>query len=59
MSRFDGYNRHDFHHPRTSREAFGTGFHVEKKPSVLWEITKWVAYYAVMFILLLCLTGAV
>jgi len=28
--RFNGYNRTDYYHPRSSREAFGSNFHVEK-----------------------------
>ncbi len=31
MSRFDGYNRNDFHYARTSREAFGDKFYVEEE----------------------------
>jgi hypothetical protein len=55
MSRFDGYNRHDFHHPRTSREAFGTGFYVEKEPSKVREFVGWVAYVVCIGLLLLLL----
>lgn len=57
MSRFDGYNRHDFHHPRTSREAFGTEFHVEKKPSRLKEVLLWSAYVIGLIGLMLLIQG--
>lgn len=33
MNRFDGYNRHDFHYPNTSREAFGSNFYPQEKKS--------------------------
>lgn len=56
MSRFDGYNRNDFHYPRTSREAFGDEFHVAKprtklsiaRKIVLWIVVIWAAI-VVMF----------
>lgn len=35
MRRFDGYNRHDFHFPRTSKEAFGSNFNVVNKKSMI------------------------
>lgn len=57
MSRFDGYNRHDFHHPRTAREAFGTGFHIEKPPSRLKEVLLWVAYIVGVIGLMLLIQG--
>jgi hypothetical protein len=57
MDRFDGYNRHDFHHPRTTREAFGSGFHVEKEPSKLKEVILWVAYVLCVGFALLILQG--
>jgi hypothetical protein len=57
MGRFDGYNRHDFHHPRTSREAFGSGFRIEKEPSKLKEVLLWVAYVACVIGLMLLIQG--
>ena len=57
MDRFDGYNRHDFHHPRTTREAFGSGFHVEKEPSKVKEVILWVAYVLCVGFALLILQG--
>jgi hypothetical protein len=59
MSRFDGYNRHDFHHPRTTREAFGSGFYVEKTASVWRALLGWIAYAGFILVLaslLVCLT---
>lgn len=38
MSRFDGYNRHDFHYPNTSREAFGSNYYGEEKKSTSKDI---------------------
>jgi len=38
MNRFDGYNRHDFHYPNTSREAFGSSFQPEEKRSTGKEV---------------------
>lgn len=57
MDRFDGYNRHDFHHPRTSREAFGTTFHVTKEPNKLKEFALWVCYAVGMLCLMLLIQG--
>lgn len=57
MDRFDGYNRHDFHHPRTTREAFGSGFHVEKEPSKLKEVLLWVCYVVCILSLMMLLQG--
>jgi hypothetical protein len=57
MDRFDGYNRHDFHHPRTTREAFGSGFHVENEPSKVKEVLMWVAYVICVGFALLILQG--
>ena len=57
MDRFDGYNRHDFHHPRTTREAFGSGFHVEEEPSKVKEVILWVAYVLCVGFALLILQG--
>lgn len=42
--RFDGYNRHDFNFPRTSRDAFGTDFYVDKRKSVMSVIWNFLAY---------------
>jgi hypothetical protein len=57
MDRFDGYNRHDFHHPRTTREAFGSGFHVDEEPSKVKEVILWVAYVLCVGFALLLLQG--
>lgn len=60
MSRFDGYNRNDFHYPRTSREAFGDEFHVDK-PVSKWSIAKtlvvWTVCAWLVLVLLFGLTG--
>lgn len=34
MDRFYGYNRHDYHFPRSCREAFGSDFDVVTKKSM-------------------------
>ena len=57
MNRFDGYNRHDFHHPRTTREAFGSGFHVEKETSKTKEFLGWIAYAGFILVLASLLVG--
>jgi TRAP-type C4-dicarboxylate transport system permease small subunit len=57
MDRFDGYNRHDFHHPRTTREAFGSGFHIEKEPNRVKEVLLWLAYVLCVGFALLFLQG--
>jgi hypothetical protein len=57
MDRFDGYNRHDFHHPRTTREAFGSGFHVTKEPNKLKEVLLWVCYVVCILSLMMLLQG--
>jgi hypothetical protein len=57
MDRFDGYNRHDFHHPRTTREAFGSGFHVDEEPSKVKEVILWIAYVLCVGFALLFLQG--
>lgn len=44
MSRFDGYNRGDYHFPNTSREAFGMNWYPEKESR--WTVLKGFAYYA-------------
>jgi hypothetical protein len=57
MDRFNGYNRHDFHHPRTTREAFGSAFHVTKKPNKAKEIAIWVGYVVFIISLMLLIQG--
>jgi hypothetical protein len=57
MSRFDGYNRNDFHHPRTTREAFGSPFHVTEEPSKVKEVLAWVVYVICIGLTLLFLQG--
>jgi hypothetical protein len=57
MSRFDGYNRNDFHHPRTTREAFGSPFHVTEEPSKVKEALAWVVYVICVGLTLLFLQG--
>jgi hypothetical protein len=50
MNRFDGYNRHDFHYPNTSREAFGSNFHVEEKKSSGKEVLFYVCIVALVLL---------
>lgn len=57
MDRFDGYNRHDFHHPRTTREAFGSGFHIEKAPSRWKGVAFWMCYILCVISLMLLIQG--
>jgi hypothetical protein len=57
MSRFDGYNRHDFHHPRTTREAFGSGFAVDKPTSMWRAVIGWVGYITILLAILGLITG--
>jgi hypothetical protein len=57
MSRFDGYNRNDFHHPRTTREAFGSPFHVTEEPSKVKEVLLWVTYVVGLLGLMLLIQG--
>lgn len=54
MNRFDGYNRHDFYYPRSTKEAFGSDFQVDDEPSEVKEFALWGAYIvgAVAIILL-------
>jgi len=46
--RFQGYNRDDYYHPRSSREAFGSNFYAEKPVNkvneVIFYITAMVVY---------------
>jgi hypothetical protein len=55
--RFDGYNRHDFNFPRTSREAFGTEFYVPKSKSIMSIFLNYLVYFLVIFCLFILIFG--
>lgn len=55
--RFNGYNRHDFHYSRTSRDAFGSPFYPEKKPQPFKEFLIWFVCCVGMICLSLFLQG--
>lgn len=55
--RFDGYNRHDFHYARTSRDAFGSPFYPEKKPQPVKDFLKWLAFSVGLVCLSIILKG--
>lgn len=57
MNRYDGYNRNDFHYARTSREAFGNNFYIEKKPQPFKEFLIWLVSCIGLICLSLCLQG--
>lgn len=57
MDRFDGYNRHDFHHPRTTREAFGSPFHVTEEPNKFKEFALWLCYVVCILAAMMLLQG--
>jgi hypothetical protein len=59
MSRFDGYNRNDFHYARTTREAFGDNFYVEKKPQTVKEFLIWLVCVVALVCLSLVLQGMI
>ncbi len=58
IERFNGYNRHDYYYPRSSREAFGSNYEADEviKEEHWWDVVVCavvlgalmvaVAYYA-------------
>lgn len=57
MDRFDGYNRNDFHYARTSREAFGDNFYIDKKHQPIKQFLVWLAFSVGLICLSLILQG--
>ena len=57
MSRFDGYNRNDFHYARTTREAFGDNFYIEKEPQTVKEFLILIVCIVALVCLSLFLQG--
>lgn len=53
MDRFDGYNRHDFYYPRSTKEAFGSDFQVDDEPNHVKDFALWGAYIAGAVIVIL------
>ena len=54
MNRFDGYNRHDYHFPTSSREAFGSNFYPEE-PKLKVNVFSIAAIvgFVILFVLIL------
>lgn len=46
--RFHGYNRHDFHYPRTAKEAFGSEYYPVEKDKPLRNILRYLMYIAII-----------